>query len=153
MFYWMLAFNGPIFLLAGTLAVFNIVYPPRRTHDAEVSPAFSHARLPTGASGMTNVKGSTPQAMPLSPLTPRRSLDPLLQHHTFPPGQHQRDGRDRDEGPAFPPRNIRRTRATYAFLVLFTFAFAAVASALLESLVVGYILAGLYSAAHYRMST
>ncbi|VDB89994.1 unnamed protein product [Peniophora sp. CBMAI 1063] len=153
MFYWMLAFNGPIFLLAGTLAVFNIVYPPRRTQDVEVSPAFSHARLPTGASGMTNVKGSTPQAMPLSPLTPRRSLDPLLQHHTFPPGQQQRDVRDRDEGPAFPPRNIRRTRATYALLVLFTFAFAAVASALLESLVVGYVLAGLYSTAHYRMST
>lgn len=153
MLYWTLAFNGPIFLVAGALAVFNIVYPPRRTHDAEVSPEFSHPRLPTAASGMTNNKSHTPHAMPLSPLTPRRSLDPLLQHHTFPPGQQQRDSRDRDEGPAFPPRNVRRTRATYALLVLFTFAFAAVASALLESLVVGYILAGLYSAAHYRIST
>ena len=149
----MLAFNGPIFLVAGALAVFNIVYPPRRTHDAEVSPSFSHARPQTAASDVTNIKVPTLHAMPLSPLTPRRSLDPLLETHTFSPGQQQRDGRDRDEGPAFPPRNVRRTRATYALLVLFTFVFAAVASALLESLVVGYVLAGVYSAAHYRMST
>jgi len=144
-FYWMLIFHAPLFIFSGAFAFANIVYPPKRHHyDLELEPSPTAAPLRT--------------TIPLTPISARRrSLDPLLSFsseptHTSQPARHS-VSRAPQEGMVFPVRKVRRTRAAYGLIVLFTFLVYAVASALIKSLVVGYILAGVYSAAKFRMST
>lgn len=54
---------------------------------------------------------------------------------------------------AHQPKNPRRSRLTYAVLILLTFLAGSVGAAVVESAMVGYLLAGLYSAGHFEMST
>lgn len=54
---------------------------------------------------------------------------------------------------AHQPKNPKRSRLTYAILILFTFLAGSVFAAVLESVLVGYMLAGLYSAGNFQMST
>lgn len=53
-----------------------------------------------------------------------------------------------------PPRtNPHRTRATFATLILFTYLASGLLGAVLSAAVLGYVLAGLYSAGNFHMST
>ncbi|KZP13240.1 hypothetical protein FIBSPDRAFT_945812 [Athelia psychrophila] len=53
-----------------------------------------------------------------------------------------------------PPRtNERRSRLTFAIIVFLGFAFISIMNALVGALVVGYVLAGVYHAAGFHMST
>ncbi|ETW79238.1 hypothetical protein HETIRDRAFT_324180 [Heterobasidion irregulare TC 32-1] len=58
-----------------------------------------------------------------------------------------------DQPPRLHQQNDRRSPLVHALLVLFTFMVAAVGAALAESVIVGYILAGLYHSADFSMST
>ncbi|TFY53326.1 hypothetical protein EVG20_g10165 [Dentipellis fragilis] len=67
----------------------------------------------------------------------------------------QADGAADADAIAMPrrPSNEGRTRFIYSLLVLLVFLFADVAGALVESVVVGYVLAGLFKAANFHIST
>jgi hypothetical protein len=52
-----------------------------------------------------------------------------------------------------PKLNEHRSRVTFALIVLFTYLVCALAGAVLASLIGGYILAGVFKAAEYNMST
>lgn len=126
-FYWTLVLHAPIFVLSGALAAFNTLHPPSRP------PAPTY---------------------PIVPLTAIRSpLPPTPASRSSPRTRLLRPGAGGDAPRRAVPKNVRRSRATVALLVLLAFGAAAVASSLLQSLVVGYVLAGLYRAAKYNMST
>lgn len=58
------------------------------------------------------------------------------------------------DAPAPRPRpNERRSRLAFAMLVAFTFAVVAVGGAVVGAAVMGYVMAGLFKAARYNMST
>ncbi|KAI0034369.1 hypothetical protein K488DRAFT_13811, partial [Vararia minispora EC-137] len=144
MFYWMLVFYAPLFIFSGALAVFNIISPPKRYPFVDIEPDVTHLRTPTGQINTT----SSP--IPMTPITSYRSPDPLLLSSSLnlplvPPS--------RPDGLLFPLRNVRRTRATYALIVLLLFLLGIVVSALLESLIVGYIVVGVYEAGGFFIST
>ncbi|KAI0048771.1 hypothetical protein FA95DRAFT_1009112 [Auriscalpium vulgare] len=129
-FYWTLIFHAPFFLFSGALAFFNIVYPAHR-------PALTHAKAP-----------STPSPpIPLTPLSAARSPDLLLAHSPRP------DADADAQRPTAPPRNVHRSRLTLALLTLTVFLVAAVGTALIESVVVGYLLVAVFRAGHFNIST
>lgn len=49
--------------------------------------------------------------------------------------------------------NERRSRLTFSIIVAFTFAACAIAGAVIGSAITGYVMAGLFKAAHFNMST
>ncbi|KAH8103927.1 hypothetical protein BXZ70DRAFT_672991 [Cristinia sonorae] len=135
--YWTLVFYVPSFVLCGTYAFLNIAFltPSRRrsrrhrTHTPRKRPSFpsasSYTALPTS------------NDIPLLPSQPRGNSN------NNQVAQHQ-------------PRqklNERRSRLTFALLVLLVFFLAGVAGAVLGSAIVGYVLAGLYKSARFNMST
>lgn len=107
------------------------------------------------------------------PQSPGQSQSPSPSFHSFPPTPHititpevsrsqsrshpyrSSMSHSRRSGPflAHQPKNPRRSRLTYAILILLSFLAASVGSAVVESAMVGYLLAGLYSAGHFEMST
>lgn len=54
---------------------------------------------------------------------------------------------------ATPRLNEHRSRVTFAIIVLFIYLFCALAGSVLAAVIGGYILAGVYDAASYNMST
>lgn len=54
---------------------------------------------------------------------------------------------------ALPKTNHRRNRATYALLVLSTFLALGITGAVISSAIGGYVLAALFKAGHFNMST
>ncbi|KAJ8487455.1 hypothetical protein ONZ45_g1602 [Pleurotus djamor] len=62
--------------------------------------------------------------------------------------------RQQQHRPLKPPKlNERRSRLTFAILVWFAFIVLSVTAAVIGSAVLGYVLAGLYTAARYNVST
>ncbi|KAI0064037.1 hypothetical protein BV25DRAFT_1823539 [Artomyces pyxidatus] len=123
-FYWAVIFHAPFFIAAGALAFVNIVYPAHR--DVHAAP----------------VKAPLSPLIPLTPLLSARSPDPLLSAPRAP--RAPREER---------PRNVHRSRLTFALLTLLVFVCACVGTALVESAVVGYLLVALCRAARFNIST
>ncbi|KAH9479792.1 hypothetical protein JR316_0008387 [Psilocybe cubensis] len=56
--------------------------------------------------------------------------------------------------PTKPPKtNERRSRVAFAIIILFTFLLLSVAGAVIGSAIMGFVMAGLFNAAHFNMST
>ncbi|KAE9392307.1 hypothetical protein BT96DRAFT_967434 [Gymnopus androsaceus JB14] len=89
----------------------------------------THPRSPTSAT----------HPFLLSPTSPTTG-------HIYPPLQTKQVRKKR-------PKNARRSRATFALLVLFTFLLLSLIGAVVSSAIVGYILTGLYKAGGFFMST
>ncbi|KAI0310902.1 hypothetical protein OF83DRAFT_1153300 [Amylostereum chailletii] len=143
-FFWMLVFHAPMFLASGALAFFNIIYPPRRArHVADLNPDI---RIPMSALPHPHPASPSPPQSPVLSPSPYAALLPRYGKPHAPT--------DAGAGAASKRgKNVVRSRATFAVLTLFAFFLAIVASSLLQSLVLGYILAGVYAAAKYNMST
>ncbi|KIJ65286.1 hypothetical protein HYDPIDRAFT_111203 [Hydnomerulius pinastri MD-312] len=108
--YWTLIFHIPFYILAGTYAFFNFLFPPAR---------------PTNNSFLL-----------FSPLPSRLSPSAPLDEWTKPPRI-----------------NARRSRLTFALLVLLAFLSFGLISAVMGAAVVGFVLAGVYKAGGFYMST
>ncbi|THH15745.1 hypothetical protein EW146_g4789 [Bondarzewia mesenterica] len=138
-FYWTVIFHAPLFTFCGIYAFLNIMFPPRTpsTTTLVAIPPKDDAPLPSPPIPLTplsTASASSPSSL-LRPAsqTPRpSSCDPPLRMRR---------------------QNERRSRFTYAFLILLIFLTIGVVSALVESVVAGYILAGLYRSARFSMST
>ena len=133
--YWTLVFYVPAFVVCGTYAFLNLAFPPsrRRPRSLRSRPSLpflesgSYSAIPTLASDI-----------------------PLQRHQTF---LSERASRRPPTTKSRPKLNERRSRLTFALLVLLTFLMAGFAGAVLGSAIVGYVLAGLYKSANFNMST
>lgn len=142
--YWTLVFYIPIFLLCGTYAFWNLSFPPSYASRGNYS-SYRHLR----DTSLDN--GEYP-------------LSPLPQHET--PSEHDtQEGSALDLGrndssqshplqsqPKKKP-NPTRSRISFALLVFLTFVFTSIAGAVMSSAVVGFVLAGLYKAGGFYVST
>ncbi|KAH8116235.1 hypothetical protein DFH11DRAFT_1725039 [Phellopilus nigrolimitatus] len=146
-FYWTLVFYVPLFALCGALAFLNIACAPTPRHAARALP-FAHAG--TGS--------PPPEAHPLA-LTTFSSAASPTSATPFAPALGPSPYRTRASSAAAGPRrtppklNPHRTRAAYALLVLLAFLAAGLLGAALGSAVLGYVLAALYKAGRFHMST
>jgi hypothetical protein len=128
----MLIFNSLFFIITGSIACFNIVYPPCRDDNKEITPA-SYAP-------------QTHPMIPLTPLTSARSPDLLLTELP--------ETVDTEE-PRVPQRrkNVHRSRIIYALLTLMAFLVTALAASFIWSAVVGYVLWTVFQAGDFNIST
>jgi hypothetical protein len=125
--YWTLIFYTPISLCCGLYAFINLTFPPSRP---------SHANAPRRAEASEADDASSYPLTPLllRPYSPRDTTAPLLR-------------------PPKPKPNQGRSRTTFALLVLLAFLLLSVAGALLSSVIIGFILAGVYKLAGFNLST
>ncbi|KAA1468934.1 hypothetical protein DENSPDRAFT_834434 [Dentipellis sp. KUC8613] len=172
-FYWTLIFHTPFFLVCGLYAFFNLAFPPARTLPTKRLSSPFASKSPPAAIPLTPIGShQTPQPAPShpsnapalhisSPHSPT-SPHPPTPTSSVPLSRFSYDGvsadaqQDAGAGAITVPRrplNERRTRFIYSLLVLLVFLFADVAGALVESVVVGYVLAGLFKAANFHIST
>ncbi|KAI0831932.1 hypothetical protein BC628DRAFT_1415416 [Trametes gibbosa] len=132
--FWTLIFYTPSFILCGTYAFLNLAFPPLHLpHKLSRSRALKVDIGPTYRS----VEGS--------------DNIPLRQYDRQPGTVHPSQPRAPSRSPA--KQNEKRSRLTFALLVLFVFALFALAGAVVGAAIVGYVLAGLFKAAKYNMST
>ncbi|TDL23824.1 small oligopeptide transporter [Rickenella mellea] len=133
--YWTLILYTPTFTFCGVYAFLNIVLAPTFIHPIVLNDKPHEDRL----TASTEMHPMTPLSSP--PASSAGATHPLI-HKQFVPSR------------LAPPRpNERRTRLAYALIVLFVFLAAGVLGAVLGSLVIGYILVGLFRAAKFNMST
>ncbi|GJE91748.1 hypothetical protein PsYK624_078990 [Phanerochaete sordida] len=123
--YWTLIFYTPAFFLCGTYAFLNLAFTPQ-------SRVRRYLRL-------TSSEQRAQDALPLQKLH-SASLSPA-------------DGFALTLCRAKHKRKERRSRLTFALLVALTFACTAVGGAVVGSAVLGYVMAGLFRAARFNMST
>lgn len=126
-------------MITGGIACFNIVYPSHR--DKNETPATSLTR--------DRESQEAPQLHPMIPLTPlasAQSPDPLL---------YERSEMADAEEPRAPlvRKKVHRSRVTYGLFTLLAFLVTAVATSVVESAVVGYVLWALFEAGDFNVST
>ncbi|KAI0630767.1 hypothetical protein C8Q77DRAFT_1135098 [Trametes polyzona] len=126
--YWTLIFYVPAYILCGTYAFLNLAFPPFR------APHKSRKSRTESGPAYRSVDGGDD--------IPLRRYDNQL--GADPPRAPLR-GRAK--------QNEKRSRLTFALLVLLVYAFFALAGAVVGSAIIGYVLAGLFKAAKYNMST
>jgi len=167
--YWTLVFYMPVFFIFGLYAFLNLSFPPRRrtytkiereeeeeeeeeTEGVEtypMSPNITHSHNPTH-NGYETLRSEL--TSPLHHRSSRSTTHPVLLSPTSPttdliyPLQSKQARKKR-------PKNARRSRVTFALLVLFTFLLLSLIGAVISSAIVGYILWGLYKAGGFFMST
>ncbi|KAI5124231.1 hypothetical protein M0805_005080 [Coniferiporia weirii] len=133
-FYWSLIFYLPFFVLCGTFAFLNILFVPAPRRFASLS--------------YLNRNAGSHDAYPLVSTPSIRTPDPLRPTLSRASTAASRAAR------RTPPRvNPHCTRAAYALLVLLMYIAAGLLGATVGSAVIGYILAALYKAGHFNMST
>lgn len=123
--YWTFIFYTPAFIFAGTYAFLNLAFTQqsRVRRFLFLSPSSYSAVATTSAD------------VPL-----QRLASPNPDYASRP-------------GPPRAKTNERRSRLLFALLVALTFASCAVCGAVIGSAVMGYVMAGLFRAAHFNMST
>lgn len=152
-FYWALIFHAPLFLFCGFYAFINIAFPPRRFKPPRVRPR-TPARPPRAHTLLQPPPSTPPIPIPLTPLSSSSATSPsTLLHHVSQTPITPITPSYPDQPPRLHQQNDRRSQLVHALLVLFTFMVATVGAALAESVIVGYILAGLYHSADFSMST
>lgn len=132
--YWTLIFYIPLYILCGTYAFLNLAFPP--FHAPLKSRKPKAIRADSGPS-YRSVEGRDD--------IPMRRYDRQLGPDT----QSQAPAPSRSRA----KQNETRSRLTFALLVLFVFAVAALAGAVVGSAIIGYVMAGLFKASKYNMST
>ncbi|THH27202.1 hypothetical protein EUX98_g6984 [Antrodiella citrinella] len=142
--YWTLVFYVPAFAICGIYAFLNLSFPPTRHRGAR-----AHRTRPA-VSPFPFLESQTYSAIPNEiPLTQRQQQKRQQSQTSMLFGRRgwkrQRPGTARV--------NERRSKLTFALLVLLTFFLAGFAGAVLSSAIVGYVMAGLYKSAHFNMST
>lgn len=136
--YWTLVLYMPSFILCGTYAFFNLSLPPRRPQ----RPGYRRRSSTAASSGAFRRNGTDSESIPLRRYE-RQSLaaDVTAQSQLRLPSR----------SPA--KQNERRSRLAFAVLVFMMFAAFAVGGAVVGSVILGYVTAGLFKAAKYNMST
>jgi len=127
--YWTLIFYVPLFLLCGCYAFWNYAFPPsmhsfsKTTHGA----GGKHYRARYHHKSIGHLSSTpVPESIDLAPV----------------------------RGPKKPVKvNERRSRVTFALIVLFTFITLSLAGAVIGSAILGFVTAGLYHVARFHMST
>ncbi|ESK86471.1 integral membrane protein [Moniliophthora roreri MCA 2997] len=167
--YWTLIFYLPAFVVCGLFAFLNLTFPPAkkratsrriRTWAAQPTPRHSTSAYPMSlmASNQGGVEdpGHNYQSL-------RSDVGvPLL--HDYPPSPQPYHHSSltvpfSNEVPAWvtprPTRKVneRRSRLTFALIVLFTFLVVGLIGAVVSSAIVGFVSAGLYTAGGFHMST
>ncbi|KAJ3555593.1 hypothetical protein NM688_g2488 [Phlebia brevispora] len=124
--YWTLIFYTPAFLICGIYAFLNLTFTPHsRVRRLLFLAPSSYAAVVAAAADIPL------RPYPISPSpTPNKST---CKARSKP--------------------NERRSRLTFAVLVALTFAICAVGGAVVGSAIMGYVMAGLFKAAHFNMST
>ncbi|KAI6149188.1 hypothetical protein BKA82DRAFT_145733 [Pisolithus tinctorius] len=122
--YWTLIFHVPLYVLVGTYAFFNVLFPPAR------------GRL---------------QSVPMNPLP---NLHPNSAYTTAPPASHPSA-----ETLSTSPRrvgkrlNVGRTRLMFALIIFLSFVGLGIVSAVAGAAVMGFVIAGVYKAGGFWVST
>ncbi|KAI9062684.1 hypothetical protein FKP32DRAFT_1573960 [Trametes sanguinea] len=125
--YWTFVFYTPTYVFCGIYAFLNLAFPPPRT---------------SAKSGKTRWHWRGSETIPLRQYSNRQlGADTDAQSHM----------RTQSRSPVRP--NERRSRLTFALLVFLVFAVFGLAGAVVGSAVIGYVLAGLFKASQYNMST
>ncbi|KIY44986.1 hypothetical protein FISHEDRAFT_50220 [Fistulina hepatica ATCC 64428] len=125
--YWTFIFYIPAFIFCGLYAFFNITFPPANHNDDY--PRYDSVPEPAYSLPLLRISSAATQ-------------------HTSSAEFYQSPQRYQS-----PKMNERRSRVTFGLLILLLFFLSSLAGAVITSLVVGYVLAGLYSAAKYHLST
>lgn len=147
--YWTLIFYVPLYILVGTYAFLNVLFPPTRRRVA--FSAFGRA-----GKGRDADDGGGGEHIPLAPrqsphrdaahetpAVPRSSVSSL--HRSANAG----DGHGRPR----PRLNVRRTRLTFALVVFFAFVVLSFFSAVSGAAIMGFVIAGVYKAGGFWVST
>jgi len=151
--YWTLIFYTPFFLVCGLYAFWNYAFPPTRSH-------FSLTLDP--AEDDSSLDFDHDPSVPAAPHHPGNAYVPL-QHLRVPQAHEQSHLSSRRATPtsrrstvqttATHKKNERRSRVTFALLVLIIFLVVGLAGAVVGSAVVGFTVMGLYRSAGFSMST
>ena len=136
--YWTLVFYTPAFILAASYAFLNLTFPPARTPRRG---SRTRSRPSLGLPFSSTYFGNSPTAA--------GNEIPLMETPGNTPAQAALAQRYRA---LFKP-NERRSRWAFALLVFLGFTTFAVAGAVIGSAIIGYILAALFQAGKYNMST
>ncbi|KLO08045.1 hypothetical protein SCHPADRAFT_908917 [Schizopora paradoxa] len=133
-FYWTLILYFPFFALCGAFAFLNIAFAPTPEHFLYSPP---HSDELVEAVPLTEVVGSPFTATP-------REDDQEFQEST----------RARTPSRRTPPKvNPQRTRAVFALIVLVVYLVSGLLGSVVGSAVIGYLLAALFKAGKYDMTT
>jgi len=139
-FYWTLILYFPCFALCGIYAFLNIAFAPTPEHFLYSQP---HSDELVEAVPLTEV---------MSPTT--HEPEPGLRLGSGLGAQLQSAARPRTPSRRTPPKvNPHRTRAVFALIVLFVYLVSGLLGSVVGSAVIGYLLAALYKAGKYNMST
>lgn len=164
-FLWTLIFYLPLFGICGTLAFLNIIFPPLsrpgtrlqrspddndniNNDDESTHELLAFSNSPQTPAAPADLTSSALSALSVTPTTSTAPLYPPPQpHNSHPQQQQQQQHRT--------PRRVnpQRTRIVYALLVLLLYSAAGVLGALLGAAIIGYVLAGLYKAGNFNLST
>ncbi|TFY69308.1 hypothetical protein EVJ58_g487 [Rhodofomes roseus] len=141
--YWTLVFYTPAYILCASYAFLNLTFPPtripRRTPRTRSRPSFG---MPFPSSYFPPAPTVTGIEIPLMEAAPKRV-----------PGNTQTQAILAHRYRALFKPNERRSRLAFALLVFLAFATFSVAGAVVGSAIIGYILAAVFQAGHYNMST
>ncbi|KAG6328762.1 hypothetical protein ID866_10327 [Astraeus odoratus] len=116
---------------------------------AAIQPGGNYLQAPSGK-GAGAVSGGVGEES--FPLEPRTSLHPFSAH-ILGSSSHQPPPTTGDPGQSRQRLNVRRTRLTFALVVFFAFIGLGIFSALLGAAVMGFVIAGVYKAGGFWVST
>ncbi|KZT70861.1 hypothetical protein DAEQUDRAFT_170626 [Daedalea quercina L-15889] len=140
--YWTLVFYTPPYILCASYAFLNLTFPPQRARNrlrTRPRPSFA-SHFPSSYFGPPPTV--TGNEIPLVEAAPKQVLGNT--HAQLALAHRYR---------ALLKPNERRSRLAFALLVFLGFTTFSVAGAVIGSAIIGYILAGLFQAGKYNMST
>ncbi|KAL6306242.1 hypothetical protein BKA93DRAFT_729885 [Sparassis latifolia] len=127
--YWTLVLYTPAFMLCGIYAFLNIVFPPQRLQRASwrrASFTFPFSSPPTAPTS-GDIQLQAYDAIPKKDMPSQYRSRTML--------------------------NEKRSRLTFGLLVVLTYGVFALTGAVIGSALIGYVLAGIFTAGDYNMST
>lgn len=141
--YWTLIFHVPFYVLVGTYAFLNVLFPPARGRLRQ-----SRFRKPMRSGGDPEGEEGS---MPMNPLP---NLHPDSAYTTAPS-----TSRPSVETSSTTPRrvgkrpNVRRTRVMFGLIIFLSFFGLSMVSAVTGAAVMGFVIAGVYKAGGFWVST